>query len=260
MKAQDIRTKLEKAQEVVIKKGKTLDKYYAKAEKIRKQIESKGWAVDAGRYQKQDTAEHQDCYWTFCDLDDALEGIERTKKAIAEKKAVVAKWEVALKEAEEKEELIERTFPQVLKDFQNHVVEMWDEYDMNRKEFLKKEYDRIRAEVNEKNSTKAYKQFIKLYKHNGYDFMMYTTAEEIHRDNLKASERLLVNLWNRVKEIVGEATDWAGLHITQGNEFEGCTVNGMVIGTKGKALVETIGAGGYNIQRYHYRTLVHEVK
>lgn len=255
MKAQDIKERLQKAQETVAKKEKTLDKYYKKAEKIRKEIASHGWDEKAGRYQKEDTPEHHDCYWMFCDLDDQLEGIKRTQEAIAEKKALVAKYEVQLQEAEEKENLIERTFPAVLKDFQNEVVRFWDKWDMNRKESLKKEYDKMRAE----NAVKAYKEFIKKYTYTTYKFMVYTTAEEIHRDNVKASERLLINLWNRVKEITGEATDWSDLHLTNGNEWEGCVVNGLVIGTDGTARVETIGAGGWNIQRFHYRTLVHRV-
>lgn len=260
MKAQDIKAKLDKAQETVAKKQGTLQKYIAKAEKIRKQIEARGWDVNGTRYQKQNTPEHNDCYWTFCDLDDALDGIDRTKKAIAEKQGVVAKWQVALQEAQEKENLIERSFPEVLKDFQKKVVEAWDKWDMDRKAFLNKEYDRMCAEDTDRLHRNAYKQFIKTYKYSGYEFMVYTTQEEIHRDNVRASERIMINLWNRVKEITGDATDWSGLYLTHGNEWEGLAVNGIVTGTNGTARVETISAGGWNIQKFHYRTLVHEVR
>jgi len=37
-------------------------------------------------------------------------------------------------------------------------------------------------------------------------------------------------------------------------------VNGLIWSDKGKAKVQTIGAGGYNIQCYHFRCLVHEVR
>ena len=44
----------------------------------------------------------------------------------------------------------------------------------------------------------------------------------------------------RTNKIVGEITDAAGLTITAGE------LNGVIIGTKGKARVKTIGCGGYN--------------
>lgn len=62
-------------------------------------------------------------------------------------------------------------------------------------------------------------------------------------------------LVNRVTEIVGEITDAAGLFI--GNNGD---INGFVKGTKSNASLETITAGGYNIQCFHFRVLVREVK
>lgn len=260
MKAIEIREKLAKANEVVIKKENTLKKHEAKAEKIKNQIIAKGWDIEAGKYQKHEadgsmeTEEAHDCYWTFCDLAQALEDIERTKDAIEEKKAIVAKWEDKLAEAIEKESVAEQ-FPEIFKKFQEHVIEMWNRWDMNKRESLRKEYARMRAEDSDRQGMNAYREFIKKYRYTGYEFMSITD-EEINKENTKASEKLIMNLWNRIKEIVGEATDYSGLYITQGNEWEGVVVNGMVEGTDGKAIVETIGAGGYNIQKFHYRTLV----
>ena len=34
-------------------------------------------------------------------------------------------------------------------------------------------------------------------------------------------------------------------------------LNGYIIGTKGCCSIKTIGAGGYNIQCFHFRTLIH---
>lgn len=55
----------------------------------------------------------------------------------------------------------------------------------------------------------------------------------------------------RTNKIVGKITDASNLSI-------GCKddLNGYIIGTKGTAKVQTVGAGGYNIQCFHFRTLI----
>lgn len=58
----------------------------------------------------------------------------------------------------------------------------------------------------------------------------------------------------RTNAIVGQITDATNLTITNGE------LNGVIIGTRGVARVTTIGAGGYNIQKFHFRTLVSAVK
>jgi hypothetical protein len=74
--------------------------------------------------------------------------------------------------------------------------------------------------------------------------------KEIEKDkNLK--RQLFIN---RVKEITGTIIDATNLKI--GNNGE---INGIVTGEKGKAKVETITAGGWNIQCYHFRVLVHKI-
>lgn len=58
----------------------------------------------------------------------------------------------------------------------------------------------------------------------------------------------------RTNEIIGQITNAAGLEISpDGN------LNGIIEGTKGRANVHTIGAGGYNIQCFHFRTLIHKI-
>lgn len=60
---------------------------------------------------------------------------------------------------------------------------------------------------------------------------------------------------NRVKEITGTIKDAKNLSIGDNGE-----INGIIIGQKGIAKVETISAGGYNIQCWHFRVLVREFK
>lgn len=64
----------------------------------------------------------------------------------------------------------------------------------------------------------------------------------------------LLDLIGRIMSTVGTITDAAALYI--GPEGD---INGIIVGTEGKAKIQTIGAGGYNIQCFHFRTLIHEI-
>lgn len=62
------------------------------------------------------------------------------------------------------------------------------------------------------------------------------------------------NLLTGVTKYVGKITDATGLYVSSNLEL-----NGRVIGIEGKAVVETIYAGGYNIQCLHFRVLVNKI-
>jgi hypothetical protein len=62
-------------------------------------------------------------------------------------------------------------------------------------------------------------------------------------------------LIDRTEKKIGTITDASNLYIASNGE-----INGFIIGTEGKANVNTVYAGGYHIQRLHYRVLVNKVK
>ena len=136
--------------------------------------------------------------------------------------------------------------PDVLKGLQEELVERWDKWDIERR-------DRIQADYREL----GYKEFSRKYNH--ADVMFKSKSEEqIHDDNVQSAENLIIDLIYRVRKITGEITDWSNIRATNGTG--GFTVlNGTVIGKEGIACVESIMAGGYNIQRLHIRVLVHSV-
>ena len=79
--------------------------------------------------------------------------------------------------------------------------------------------------------------------------------ETLERDMEIEKNRKYDDIINRTVKITGTITDASNLRVGAKGDL-----NGFIIGEKGKAKVETIGAGGWNIQRWHLRTLVHELK
>lgn len=72
----------------------------------------------------------------------------------------------------------------------------------------------------------------------------------------KEKQKSINDLIVRIYDITGKITDAKYLHVNPAN----WVIEGYVTGEKGKASIEVIGAGGWNIQRYHLRILVHEIK
>lgn len=63
------------------------------------------------------------------------------------------------------------------------------------------------------------------------------------------------NIVDRASYYCGKIEDASGLRVSPKGELDG-----IVTGNKGKCKITTIGAGGYNIQCFHFRVLVHEIK
>lgn len=77
--------------------------------------------------------------------------------------------------------------------------------------------------------------------------------EKLDKDLKAEAERKYDFIIERTVAITGTITDASNLYIGK----DGYELNGFIIGENGKAKVQTIGAGGWNIQRFHFRTLVH---
>lgn len=82
-----------------------------------------------------------------------------------------------------------------------------------------------------------------------------TNEKELEKMLSREVEAKYDDLVDRISKVTGEIKDCEQLHIG-GNG----SINGFVKGEKATAKVETIMAGGYNIQCLHYRVLVNRVK
>ena len=173
------------------------------------------------------------------------EDIERLRKEIQEINNTVEKYNKQLEGVIAKEEMYAREMPEQFKYLQKALVENWDEYDKQRRVYYRQKYEVL-----------GYKEFFRQFAYANYE-LIHSSDREIHEANMKQAENMIIDLFNRVRDITGEVTESRGIRVEQGNEFP--VLTGTVVGKQGRAYVETILAGGYNIQKLHIRTLVHEV-
>lgn len=238
----ELKEKVKKAEEAVAKAQKTIERHTAQMEKKLKIVLDNGWDPE-DRYCRQNTAEHYEAYWAICDYDTKVEDIKNATKKLVEKERILQNWKDRLEAAEAKEHKFLTEVPECMKVMMEELIARWDEDDEKRMNFLKSKYHEL-----------GWEGFTKEYSYEAYKFMRYETAETIHKANVRSAEGLIMDLYNRINAITGEITDWSEIR------YGGKALNGVVHGELGSVRVESILAGGYNIQRLHVRVLVHEIE
>lgn len=93
-----------------------------------------------------------------------------------------------------------------------------------------------------------YEQFAPYYMERNIE----EASAKLERDIQNEYNRKYDFIITRTNEIVGQITDASCLLVGAKGDL-----NGYIIGTKGCCSIKTIGAGGYNIQCFHFRTLIH---
>lgn len=234
--------KIQKAKEAVAKKEITIAKKTALIEK-KTVLLSKA------------TDEHE-ARWIQCEIDSLTDDIARLRKEINAKTETIAKHEARLEVLEDQDKKIDALYT-ILGDFMEQTVKAWDAWDMEDRDARVARRSQAWEEYNALScDEKWYSQRgKKLYAIATYEPL---SDEQIHARNIEAVRSIVLDLYNRTEAIVGTANDWTGIHVTQGNGGF-AVINGIIKGTDGTAKVESILAGGYNIQRLHIRTLVHAI-
>lgn len=251
MKITTLKERITKAQEKVERKQNTITKKTAQIEKKSAAL-TKKYGIDPETFDKYNREgfneeDGHDIYWTMCDIDSLKEDIKRGTKEIEATLKTIEKYEAQLAGEIEREAILIRDIPESMKQMQTELVEKWDAWDIERRNRLVETY-----------KEQGYKEFMKYHTVADYNFR-YLTDEQIHNSNVRDAKTLIIDLYNRVKDITGEITSWKGIRAEQGTW--GMTVlNGYVEGKEGRAYVESILAGGWNIQRLHVRVLVYEYK
>lgn len=241
MRLDTLKERIENAKAKIEKKQNTITKKEALIEKKSDKVRKMGFDINMTHFT---TEESKDAYWLVCDIEYLRNDIERLKDEVEETKKSLEKYEKQLAGELEKEKIILTEIPESMKRMQEELVKGWDEYDIKR-----------RNKIREDRRNMEYVEWGQKYSTNERMHLMYQTDEQIHNDNVQSAKYMILDLYYRVKAITGEVTDWSGIECEMGNM--GAVLTGKVIGKEGIATVETILAGGYNIQRLHVRTLVH---
>lgn len=249
MTINDLKTKVQKAEEAVQKARKTIERHTVQMEKKLKVVTDHGWDPE-DRYCRYGTPEHHEAYWAICDYDSKVSDIEGATKKLAEKTRILNNWKDRLEAAEAKEHKFLTEVPECMKVMMAELIADWDEHDKDRRERLIKVYNEVGHSAFFKGTAEGH--FWDTHTHADYEFM-HLTDEDIHKDNARSAKGLIMDLYSRINAITGEVTDWDGIH------YGGKSLNGVVHGKLGSVNVESILAGGYNIQRLHIRVLVHEI-
>jgi hypothetical protein len=240
MTTSQIRDRLAKAEERKIKKLSSIEKKKVLINKKTSQVHKAGYELtpeDKRRAYQNDS----ELGWVMSQIEFLEDDIVRLNKEIPEIDNLIEKYNTMLANGEKEDALFEN-FPEIFKQLEKDLFERWYAYDIKRKEYLREELKKM-----------SYVEFIKMYKHSGYNLAVYTTEDQIKSDNKKAAHIFVLDLWKRINAITGEITDYSNIRLV------GPALNGIVVGKAGKAKIETIIAGGYNIQREHYRVLVHSI-
>lgn len=228
MTIKTLNERIAKAEERISKKQATI-------EKKRGWIEKKQKAIETGKLIGQEAN------WGKSDIEYWKDDIRRLESEISETKAMIAKYQAQLEGTEERERIFLTEVPEDFKKIQEELIDCWDAYDMEYRDMLHTEYHRM-----------VYRDFYTKYGYNAIAFSR-KTDKEIHEANVKDSKGYVIGLYFRIRDITGKVTDWHDVR------FNGVALNGIIIGEAGRVKVETIEAGGYNIQRLHVRTLVHSI-
>lgn len=232
MKIETLKDRIENAETKIVKKQNTITKKTALIEKKNAQI-------------SKETDENAR-FWLECDAKHLAEDIERLEREIKETEKTLENYRAQMAGEIARQDTLTKEVPETLKTLQTELVTEWDRYDKNRRKKMQDDYYSM-----------DYHDFCVKYRGEDTE-LRYKTDEQIHAANVRDAESIILNLINRVKHITGEITDWAGMRLAP-NNMGWSILNGRVEGKQGIAYVESIGAGGYNIQRYHIRVLVKDI-
>lgn len=245
-------------------KVKEIQKLEKKLERIRK-AEATGWEVNPYYYDTNDLK------WTLRDLDEAKKALDDLNQKLTEA-------------VEKSESRNIKVIIEFLEGWQKRVTEFYEDqflkYKIAQEERWKEnsaycdwcnsgESRKVSPEEREKRriaERKAERDFNSCWSFlfpyierelnkEKYKYEFVLNREKLAKDLKAEADAKYDDIIERTNKFIGKITDASALSIGAKGEL-----NGYIIGERGTVKVQTIGAGGYNIQCFHFRTLVNLLK
>jgi hypothetical protein len=280
----ELNERLSQAEQKVEKIKGTIERHKKQAEKKLQIIRENG-CNENDKFAYRQT----EMYWTICDYESKMDDIKTAGQKLRDAEIIVNNWKSKIGKEKAKNDVeripVIEEFLKVwkIKSIEWHkqayikYIEYLKELNMKQKELKKwKEENNLnycyfgskedREKILNKEKELGIDEQTIAFSMNRKFNVLITKMYNDYKSNPNKREKFLNNeiekekknkralFINRVKEITGTIQDAKGLRIGGNGE-----INGIVIGEKGKAKVETISAGGYNIQCWHFRVLVKEV-
>lgn len=235
----------------IVGKQKEIEKLQAKLERIKK-AQATNWEVNPYYYGEDDLK------WTAIYLERANSSLEELRQKL-------------MAETEKANSRNVKALVDFLENWKNETIayflEQKTKYDEALKELMQTEDEYFRwfkserwhaGEETAKSRSDAHRKAKKAFTERWSHVLQFNHGDQdwettMRKDIEIEKNRKYDNIIQRVNSEVGQITDACGLTIGINADL-----NGVIIGERGAVKIETIGAGGYNIQRYHFRVLIHK--
>ncbi|QST02771.1 hypothetical protein IMZ31_19670 (plasmid) [Pontibacillus sp. ALD_SL1] len=284
-----LKERVAKAEEKVEKKKRTIERHKKQLCKKQEKLIRKG--IDLERledYKWDENGAGSIHYGDICDVERKASDIKGAERKLSEAMNILKNWQEKLQKEESQETFVSQQAPEVIVTFLAQWKELAHKWHINRyenyqeyKKQLDEEAEEAERQYNKENGISYgnwhnHKRETYL-KELGLDWrtvkrkkahfaggtvqkmdQFYSEKERLkYLEGVLEEERRakLLDLIHRIQHVTGTILDASELSISEAGNL-----NGIIIGEKAKAKVETIGAGGYNIQVFHFRTLVHNIK
>jgi hypothetical protein len=281
---QNLREKTTKATEKVQKCRKTIENHQKQLDKKLSALTKLGVDIDNMEASKRNAdGTSSELSWEIYEVERKMDDIKNATRKLKDAEQILENWTAKLDIEVEKEKFLEGNAPKVIKDF----LEAWkvSAFDWHVQRLiayrayskqLDAEEKQARIDVGITGGSMPSKYQREALEKLGLDWKSVSSkkasfggAVVLKMVTMKEAERLvwlekvleedkkfkMLDLINRINAVVGTITDATYLTISDAGNL-----NGIIIGEKDKAKIETIGAGGYAIQCFHYRTLVNPIK